>query len=181
MESTKNTKPGGFESLFSRRDFLMGAAALTAVASVPEAFGQQPTGAPPGTVWLYISTYTGNPGAFASNGMGIYLCQLNLSTGKLTVLRLVAPVVTTGMITTASPSTIALDPTRTHLYAGNEFGPPGAVSAYLINRLTGDLTLLNAQPAKGAPAYVSVDHQGKYLFAAEYTGGYFEAFPILAG
>ncbi|HKD07979.1 MAG TPA: lactonase family protein [Bryobacteraceae bacterium] len=181
MESTKDSKLSGLQRTFSRRNLLKGATALTAAASVRKAFAQQTTGAPSGTVWLYIGTYTGNPGAFASNGMGIYLCELNLSTGKLTVLRLVAPVVTTGMITTASPSTIALDPTRTHLYAGNEFGPPGAVSAYLINRLTGDLTLLNAQPAKGAPAYVSVDHQGKYLFAAEYTGGYFEAFPILAG
>ena len=91
MESTKNTKLGGFESTFSRRNFLMGAAALTAVATVPKAFGQQLTGASHGTVWLYIGTYTGSPGAFASNGMGIYLCELNLSTGKLTVLRLVAP------------------------------------------------------------------------------------------
>jgi 6-phosphogluconolactonase (cycloisomerase 2 family) len=54
------------------------------------------------------------------------------------------------------------------------------VSAYSINRLTGDLTLLNGQPTVGAPAYVSVDHSGKYLFSAEYTGGYFEVFPILA-
>jgi 6-phosphogluconolactonase (cycloisomerase 2 family) len=53
------------------------------------------------------------------------------------------------------------------------------VSAYSINRLTGDLTLLNAQSTIGAPAHVSVDHGGKYLFAAEYTGGYFEVFPIL--
>jgi 6-phosphogluconolactonase (cycloisomerase 2 family) len=172
MESTKNTKLGEFESLFSRRNFLMGAAALTAVASVPNAFGQQPTGAPLGTVWLYISTYTGNPGG-GGNGMGIYLCQLNLSTGKLTVLRLVAAA------PPASPSTIAVDPTRTHLYAGNEFGPPGAVSAYSINRLTGDLTLLNTQPAVGAPAYVSVDQTGRYLFSAEYSGAYFEVFPIL--
>ena len=177
MESIKNTKLGGFESTFSRRNFLVGAAALTAVASVPRAFGQQPTGAPRGTVWLYIGTYTPN------NGKGIYLCQLNLSTGKLDVLRLVAPVVPAMGTTpsTASPSTIALDPTRTHLYAGNEFGPPGAVSAYSINRLTGDLTLLNVQPAVGAPAYVSVDQRGRYLFSAEYTGSYFEVFPILVG
>jgi len=181
MESTKNAKFGRFESMFSRRNFLMGAAALGAVASLPKAHAQQPTGAPRGTVWLYIGTYTGNPGAFASNGMGIYLCQLDLSTGKLTVLRLVAPVVQITMtLSTKSPSTIALDPTRTHLYAGNEFGPPGAVSAYSINRVTGDLTLLNVQPALGAPAYVGVDRQGKYLFSAEYTGGWFEVFPILA-
>ena len=179
MQSTKDGKLGGLQSTLSRRDLLKGAAALTAAASVPEAaFGQQATGAPFGTVWLYIGTYTGAPGAFGSNGMGIYLCELNLSTGALTVLRLVGPVVTMGATATNSPSTLALDPTRTHLYAGNEFGPPGAVTAYSINRLTGNLTLLNSQATLGAPAYVGVDKTGKYLFSAEYTGGWFEAFPI---
>jgi 6-phosphogluconolactonase (cycloisomerase 2 family) len=181
MESTKDTKLGGLQSTFSRRTLLKGATALTAAASVPEAFGQQPTGAPFGTVWLYIGTYTGAPGPRGSSGMGIYLCALNLFTGKLTVVRLVAPVVQITMtLSTKSPSTIALDPTRTHLYAGNEYGPPGAVSAYSINRLTGDLTLLNGQPTLGAPAHVSVDQHGKYLFSAEYSGGWFEVFPILA-
>jgi 6-phosphogluconolactonase len=181
MESTKDTKLGGSQGTFSRRNLLKGAAALAAAASVPEAFGQQATGAPRGTVWLYISTYTGNPGG-GGDGDGIYLCELNLSTGKLTVLRLVAPVVPAMGMTasTANPSTIALNPTRTRLYAGNENGPPGAVSAYSINRLTGDLTLLNVQPAMGAPAYVSVDHSGSYLFSAEYSGSWFEVFPILA-
>src|SRR5215471_13876805 len=178
MKSTKDTKLGGLQSTFSRRDLLKGAAALTAAASVPQAFGQQPTGAPHGTVWLYIGTYTGAPGS-GGNGQGIYLCQLNLSTGQLTVLKLVSAAPPMGTAP-RSPSTIALDPTGTHLYAGNEYGPPGAVSAYSINRLTGDLTLLNGQPAAGAPAYVSVDHKGGYVFSAEYSGGYFEAFPILA-
>jgi 6-phosphogluconolactonase len=182
MESRKNRKLGGLQSTFTRRDLFMGAAALTAVATVPKAFGQQPTNAPHGTVWLYIGTYTGSPGAFASNGMGIYLCELDLSTGKLTVLRLVAPALPAMGTTpsTASPSTIAIDPSGTHLYAGNEYGPPGAVSAYSINRLTGDLTLLNGQPTVGSPAYVGVDQHGKYLFSAEYTGAYFEVFPILS-
>src|SRR5690348_17005967 len=63
MESTKNTKPGALQSAFSRRELLKGVAALTAAASVPEALGQQPTGAPHGTVWLYIGTYTGAPGS----------------------------------------------------------------------------------------------------------------------
>src|ERR1051326_1943763 len=175
MESTKETKLGGLQNMFSRRDLLKGAAALTAAASVP-AFSQQPTGAPAGTVWLYIGTYTGN-------GKGIYLCSLNLSTGELSVVRLVAPALAAMGATpsTASPSTIALDPTGTHLYAGNEYGPPGAVNAYSINRLTGDLTLLNGQATLGAPAHVSVDHQGQYLFSAEYSGSYFEVFPILPG
>ena len=152
MESTKDAKLGLRSTFFSRRELLKGAAALTAAASVPQAFGQQPTGAPRGTVWLYIGTYTGAPGS-GGNGQGIYLCQLNLSTGELTVLKLVSASPPMGTAP-RSPSTIALDPTRTHLYAGNEFGPPGAVSAYSINRLTGDLTLLNVQPAAGAPAHV---------------------------
>src|SRR5439155_18125954 len=120
----------------------------------------------------------GAPGPFARNGMGIYLCELNLPTGELDGLRLVASALPASGTnpSTASPSTIALDPTRTHLYAGNEYGPPGAVSAYSINRLTGDLRLLNGQPAVGAPAHVSVDQRGRYLFSAEYSGSYFEVF-----
>src|SRR5437868_8236183 len=149
-QAERDTKPSGLRSTFSRRDILKGAAALTAAASVPEAFGQQPTDAPHVTVWRYIGTYTGNPGG-GGNGMGIYLCALDLDTGKLTVVRLVAPALPAmgANPSTKSPSTIALDPTRTHLYAGNEYGPPGAVSAYSINRLTGDLTLLNGQPTLG--------------------------------
>src|SRR4030095_13458133 len=79
---------GSLEAL-SRRSFIKGATALAAAASVPKAFGQQPTGAPAGTVWLYIGTYTGAPGG-GGNGEGIYLCELDLFTGKLTVLRVVA-------------------------------------------------------------------------------------------
>ena len=184
---------GSLEAL-SRRSFIKGATALAAAANVPKAFGKkptdgQPTGTPPGTVWLYIGTYTVNlvqppiqvPGPRGRNGKGIYLCSLDLSTGELTVVRLVAPAVpVAGTVQgTSSPSTIALDPTRSFLYAGNEYGPPGAVSAYSINRQTGDLTLLNAVPTQGAPAHVSVDEKGKYLFSAEYSGSWFEVYEIL--
>jgi len=182
MATTKGKRLGAWQSMFSRRTFLMGAVALAGAASAPKAFGKPPTGAQAGTAWLYIGTYTGVPGPGGGNGAGIYLCALNLFTGELTVVRLVAPALPAMGVTpsTASPSTIALDPTGTHLYAGNEYGPPGAVSAYSIDRLTGDLTLLNVQPSLGAPAHVSIDHQGKYLFSAEYSGSCFEVFPILS-
>jgi 6-phosphogluconolactonase len=125
MESTKDTKLGGLQSTFSRRNLLKGAAALAAAATLPEAYGQPPTGAPSGTVWLYIGTYTGAVGS-GGNGEGIYLCELNLFTGKLTVLRLVAPALpATGMnASTASPSTLAIDPGGHYLYAGNEIFSP---------------------------------------------------------
>jgi 6-phosphogluconolactonase (cycloisomerase 2 family) len=112
--------------------------------------------------------------------MGIYLGSLNLSTGQLDILRLVAPALpaTANSPATSSPSTLVMDSSGTHLYAGNEYGPPGAVSAYAINRLTGDLTLLNVQPSKGASAHVGLGGQGRYLLAAEYSGSTFEVFPI---
>src|SRR5690242_17582152 len=118
MESQKDRTIGGLLSTLTRRDLFKGAAVLSSAASMPEAFAQQTTGAPRGTVWLYIGTYTSS----GNHGEGIYLCSLNLSTGELTVLRLVAPALqAVGTIpSTANPSTIALDPTRTHLYAGNE-------------------------------------------------------------
>src|SRR5215468_12677581 len=113
MKSTKDTKFDALRRTFSRRNLLKGATALTAAASVPEAFGQQSTGAPRGTVWLYIGTYTGSPGPRGRSGEGIYLSELDLATGELTILRLVAPALPTSGATpsTASPSTIALDPT----------------------------------------------------------------------
>ena len=180
MESNESPKSGAIQNRFSRRNLLKGAAAFSAVSAVQPAFGQGPTGAPSGTVWVYIGTYTGNPGAFANNGMGIYLGQLNLTTGQLDILRLVAPALpaTATSPATSSPSTIVIDSSGTHLYAGNEYGPPGAVSAYAINRVTGDLTLLNVQPAKGAPAHVGIGGQGRFLLAAEYSGSTFQVFPI---
>jgi 6-phosphogluconolactonase (cycloisomerase 2 family) len=185
MESSKGTRLGGLQSTFSRRDLLKGAVALAAATSVPQAaFGQQVTGAPYGTVWLYIGTYTSvSSGGSGGNGEGIYLCELDLSTGMLTVLRLVAPGLpaTLTNASTASPSTLAIDPGGNYLYAGNEiFSPHGSVSAYRIDRTSGDLTLLNALPTVGAPAHIGVDKLGRYLFAAEYVGSYFEVFPILA-
>src|SRR6266566_1484004 len=116
MESTKDTKLGGLKSKLSRRALLKGATALAAAASVPDAFGQPPTDTPSRTARLYIGTYTGAPGS-GGNGQGIYLCALNLATGELTVVRLVAPALPAMGTTpsTASPSTIALDPTGTHL------------------------------------------------------------------
>src|SRR4030095_9108035 len=122
MDTTKDAKLGGWQSTFSRRTFLTGAAALAAAASARKAFGQPPTGAPAGTVWLYIGTYTGAPGPHGRSGMVIYLCRLNLSTGELTFLRLVAPALPAMGTTpsTASPSTIALDPTRAHPHDGKE-------------------------------------------------------------
>src|SRR5215469_10113161 len=91
----------------------------------------------------YIGTYTAEPGAIQSqnHGEGIYLVSLDTTTGALSRPKLVAK--------TMSPSWIALSPDVKALYAGNEVSDfngtkTGSVSAFAIDRSTGDLRLLNA-------------------------------------
>src|SRR5690606_9995577 len=56
----------------------------------------------------------------------------------------------------------------------------GSVSAFAIDRSTGDLELLNTVPSGGAgPTYVSIHPSGRYLFVANYFGGSVAVLPIL--
>ena len=94
---------------------------------------------------------------------------MNLSSGELTHVT-----TTRGVV---NPSFLTLDPTRRYLYAVNEVTdfagkPGGAVSAFAINRRTGELQFLNQQPSLGgAPCYVTVDRTGGFLLVANYDGG----------
>lgn len=84
-----------------------------------------------------------------------------------------------------SPSWLALHPNGNFLYAVNEISnfttspPSGSVTAFTINRGTGDLTMLNVVSSQGAgPAHLSVDPLGKFVFVANYGGGSFAVLPI---
>ena len=119
----------------------------------------------------YIGTYTPDPGAKASanHGEGIYLVDVDAATGATGNPRLMAR--------TASPSWIALSADHKVLYAGNEvanYGPDktGSVTAYAVDETTGALKLLNTVSSGGAvPAFISIHPSGKFLLAANYTGG----------
>ncbi len=65
---------------------------------------------------------------------------------------------------------------------GNYKGPnSGGVSAFAIDRATGQLTFLNEVPSRGAdPCHITVDKTGKYVLVANYTGGSIAVFPVLA-
>jgi 6-phosphogluconolactonase (cycloisomerase 2 family) len=84
----------------------------------------------------------------------------------------------------ANPSWISFDPERTHLYSANETNtyngsPTGSVSAYQVNRSTGDLQLINAVASEGSgPAHLSVHPSGKYVFVANYAGGTIAVLPV---
>lgn len=124
----------------------------------------------PQELLVYVGTYT------TGKSEGIYLYRMNLSSGELTHVT-----TTRGVV---NPSFLTLDPQRRYLYAVNEvtdFGgkPGGAVSAFAINRKTGELQFLNQQPSfGGAPCYVTVDRTGRFVLVANYVGGNVSVFSI---
>lgn len=119
---------------------------------------------------LYVGTYT------RGRSRGIYRARMDLSTGAIGVEGVVEGI--------ENPSYLALSPNRSHLYAVSEVDDfavlGGGIVAYEIDR-GGGLRELNRQPSRGAhPCYVSVDHTGRYLFVANYTGGNAAVLPIAA-
>src|SRR3546814_2068452 len=54
----------------------------------------------------------------------------------------------------------------------SDLGKEGTVSAFKFDRKTGELRLLNTQPSGGgAPCYLTISEDGKFLFTANYSGG----------
>ncbi len=123
-----------------------------------------------GSVLLYVGTYT------RGASEGVYLLEMDPVGGSLSEKRLVAKL--------DNPSFLAIDPSERFLYAANEIGryegrPSGAVSAFAINRSTGDLTLLNQEASEGgAPCHLIVDAEGQNVLVANYGGGNVSVFPI---
>jgi len=98
---------------------------------------------------------------------------LELETGKLS-----EPVVAAEV---KNPSFLEIHPGGKFLYAVSGAGGTGSVSAYAIDRETGELKFLNQQPSGGAgPCHVSIDHKGKNVLVANYTSGSASVIPIKA-
>lgn len=122
---------------------------------------------------VYIGTYTG-----ADGSKGIYQSVLDLKTGELSPVELVAEV--------SSPSFLAIHPTEKFLYAVMEISDfngkkAGGVGAFSIDAKTGKLTLLNQQSSGGpGPCHIVVDHSGKFALVANYGGGSAGSLPIKA-
>ena len=119
---------------------------------------------------VYIGTYTGH------GSDGIYAFRFNPEKGELSPIGLVAK--------TDNPSFIAIDSAGQYLYAVNELDsfqnkPTGSVSVFKINRESGKLKLLQQISSLGAaPAHLSLDRSGRYLFVANYNGGNVAVFPV---
>ena len=119
---------------------------------------------------VYVGTYTGG------NSQGIYVCELDLTTGVLSEAKLAAEA--------TNPSFLAIHPSRRFLYAVGEIDDfegrkSGGVSALAVNHETGQLKLLNQQPSQGAgPCHLVVDASGKNVLVANYGGGSVACLPI---
>ncbi|HSS97553.1 MAG TPA: lactonase family protein, partial [Terriglobales bacterium] len=123
-----------------------------------------------GKYLVYVGTYT------ERGSKGIYVYRYDEATGNLEGLGLAAE--------TPSPSFLAISPNHKFLYAANETDEyqgqsSGSVTAFSIDAKTGKLTLLNQVASKGAsPCHISVDHTGKFVLVANYTGGNVSVFPV---
>jgi 6-phosphogluconolactonase len=119
---------------------------------------------------LFIGTYTG------PKSDGVYVASFDSDTGELGEPKLAAK--------TPNPTFIAIDPDGNHLYAANEVGRwkgkrGGFVTAFQIDRTTGELKELNQQSTVGdGPCHVVVDKTGKYVLASNYGGGSIASLPV---
>jgi 6-phosphogluconolactonase len=134
------------------------------------AFAQVDDGSTSPTMRVYVGTYTG------PKSKGIYRLDFDANKGVLTPKGVAAE--------TPSPSFLAIHPNGRFLYAANEVGkfagkPTGSISSFAIDPKSGDLSPLGRQSSGGAdPCYVVVDPTGKYVLAANYSGGNVEVLPI---
>jgi 6-phosphogluconolactonase len=119
-------------------------------------FGQQ--------FYLFIGTYT------AGKSKGIYVYEFNAATGRA------KPVST---VFSKNPSYLALSADGNYVYAVNEGGQPGGVSAFSFDKTKGELQLLNQQSSGGAdPCYVSINKASQWVVVANYSGGSLSALPV---
>ena len=154
----------------TRREFLMISGIGTLGVFASGFTGAVSPRVPPSDMFFYIGTYT------SGKSEGIYLYRLNAGTGELTHVS-----TTKGVV---DPSYLALDHRGRFLFAVNEVTDfrgkkSGAISAFAINQRTGELRFLNqSASAGGAPCYLSVNRQGKFVLVANYVGGNVSVLPV---
>jgi 6-phosphogluconolactonase len=121
-------------------------------------------------LWVYVGTSTGG------TSKGIYRFTFDPATGTAGPVALAAE--------TAQPSFLTIHPNRQFLYAVNAVSDfqgqkTGAVSAFAMDRQTGELRFLNQQPSGGTgPCHIVVDAAGKNALVANYGGGSVASLPV---
>jgi len=119
----------------------------------------------PSTYDLLIGTYT------KGKSKGIYVYRFYAETGRLAYLNEIDDV--------SNPSYLCVAANNKFVYAVNEVGKNGEVSAFTFEPKLGKLVFINKQASSGAdPCYVSVDKAQKNVFVANYSSGSLTVLPV---
>ncbi|MGA2154769.1 MAG: lactonase family protein, partial [Bryobacteraceae bacterium] len=109
-----------------------------------------------------------NPGGGAK---GIYAYRFDTTSGELKPAGLA--------VETTNPSFLAVGANGQFLYAVNEVGGKGMVSAFSIDRAAARLTLINQVSSKGGgPCHLALDATGHWLAVANYGTGSVAVLPV---
>ncbi len=121
----------------------------------------------PYTFDLLIGTYT------KGKSKGIYVYRFYAESGRLAYLNEIDGV--------DNPSYLTVSNNNKFVYAVNEIGKNGEVSAFKFDAKQGKLEFINKQQSKGAdPCYIAVDKAQKNAFVANYSSGSLTVLPINA-
>jgi 6-phosphogluconolactonase len=119
-----------------------------------------------GKYWVYFGTYTGGKGG----SKGIYRCEFDVKTGKLTKPEVAAEL--------TNPTFVAIAPSGQTLYSIGETSDAGkkknegGVFAFRLDPATGALTKLSENTSGGpGPCHISTDKAGQFALVANYGGG----------
>ncbi|RXK61991.1 lactonase family protein [Lacibacter luteus] len=110
---------------------------------------------------LFIGSFTGG-----KPDTGIYVYELNTSTGKLTHRSTVEKI--------TNPSYLTVSPNGRFLYACTDTKLPhnGSITAFSIDSINGKLSFINKQSSGGEnPVYITVHKNNRFVAAGNYTGG----------
>jgi 6-phosphogluconolactonase len=142
----------------SRRKWLQSVGATAVAASLP--VSQSSAAGTNAAMLVYVGTYTDS----------IHIYRLDPDLGTLRAV---------GVATGArNPSYLTIAAQQGTLYAVNEV-EPGAVTAFAIDRASGELRRLNQQASQGtAPCHVSVAASGRFVLVANYGNGALGVLPI---
>ncbi len=120
--------------------------------------------------YLFIGTYT------SGKSEGIYVYDFNSTSGDATYK---------SKIKAPNPSYVTIAPDQHHVYAAFEKDSKnggGEIGSYQFDKKSGELSFINEQASKGDnPCFVTTDKTGKWVAAANYSGGNLAVFPVKPG
>jgi 6-phosphogluconolactonase len=157
-----------------RRKALLGMASLALSAAVAPAFATGNTVGQPvlkqrKPMFAYVGSRTTRERNARGDGISVY--RVDTRTGALTLVQLVKDLV--------NPSFLALSANGERLYTVH--GDLSDISAFKVDRATGELAFLNKQSTEGKnPVHLAIDPSGRYVVVSNHIGASLAVLPIAA-